>query len=152
MKLANSISIRVFSREGEDDAAIVETLKRLAPFDYEAEKIKFTTQNTTGFNETPMKIYTLLLEKERHTRKFIDLLLERISPEQKQLLLRQKESRLDEQLNFYIRLDKEKLLDGICQITDGGNCYHITISLAVFPAKRKVALKLIEQIIKNDTG
>ena len=148
MKLANSIGIRVFSKDGEDDEKIVEMLKQLVPFDYETEKIKLEIQNATGFNEMKIKIYTILLEKERHTRKFLELLIERLAKEQKELLLRQKESRLNGQLNFYLRLDKEKLLAGEYWITDFGNCYHITISIAAFPRKREVALHIIEKLLE----
>jgi hypothetical protein len=33
-------------------------------------------------------------------------------------------------------------------ITDSGNCFHLTLSIAVFPAKRESALALIDEIFK----
>ena len=147
MKIANSISIRVFSKEGEDDEKIAQTLKQLVPFDYEKEKIRFRTETATGFNESKIMIYAIFLEKERHTRKFLELLMGRLTKEQKELLSRQEESRLDESLNFYIRLDKERLMHDEYWITDDGNCYHITISLAAFPRKKEAALKIAEELL-----
>ena len=56
------------------------------------------------------------------------------------------EDRLDEECNFFIRLDKEKLMNGECWITDSGDCYHIKISVAAFPKKKERAKQVVEQI------
>lgn len=149
MRSANSIHIRVFSKEGEDEEKIAERIKLLAPFDFEKEKIKFRRETAISFNESKIKIFTLLLEKERHTTAFLKLLMSKLAQEQKELLLRQIETRLDTELNFFIRIDKEKLLnENRLWITDSGNCYHITISIAAFPRKREVALKVVDEILR----
>ncbi len=147
MKYANSVQIRVFAKEGEDAEKIMQGLKEIAPFDYGAEKIQFEIRAATGFNEARIKIYNIKLEKERHTKKFLENLIGKLSSEQKQLLLRQKESRLDNELDFFIRLDKEKLINNEYWITDSGNCYHTTISIAAFPRNREVALNIIEKML-----
>ncbi len=73
-----------------------------------------------------------------------------LSAEQKELLVRQAESRLDKDLYFYIRLDKSKLIEtGKYWITDDGNCYHIKIALAAFPRKRDVAVELLTSLLSN---
>lgn len=149
MRFANAIQIRVFSKDDEDEARIISGLKELVAFDYEKEKIKFSSQTAIGFNEAKIRIFTISLDKERHVRAFLGMLMQKLNDMQKELLLRQRESRLDDELDFYIRLDKDKLLnEHLCWITDSGNCYHIRISIAAFPRKREVALKIIEQIIK----
>ena len=150
MRLANSIQIRVFSKEYEDSDKILEGLKELVALDIEKEKIKLMSQTAIGFNEAKIKIFAVILEKERHMRAFLRHLIGKFTEDQKELLLRQKESRLDEELNFFIRLDREKFLkDRIFWITDSGNCYHITISIAAFPKKRDVALVVIEKMLED---
>ncbi len=148
MKFANSAHIRVFLKENEEAARISDGLKIVAPFDYEKEKIKFQQQTATGFNEAKIRIFSITLEKERHISTFLKQLFGKLTGEQKSMLSRQKESRLDEELNFYIRLDKDKMNDGEFWITDSGNCYHITISIAAFPRKREVALEAVEKMLK----
>ena len=86
--------------------------------------------------------------KQKHTSLFLKNLMKKLSQEQKDLLLRQLESRLDETLHFYIRLDKNKLLDNEYFITDSGNCFHIKIAIAAYPHKRDVAIEVMKYILK----
>jgi len=69
--------------------------------------------------------------------------------EQRELILRQAETRLDREFNFFIRFDKEKLVnENKYWITDSGNCFHIKMNIACFPRKREQALKIIQNIFK----
>ena len=146
MKLANSILFSVFINEGEDQQAIAEKLKSLVPLDLENEKIQINTQTAIGFNEKKIKILELQILKDRHINPTLELLNEKLGSAQKELLLRQKDSRLDANLNFFIRLDKPKLLNGEYWITDNGNCFHIKINIAAFPRNRDTTFSIIGQI------
>ncbi len=146
MKLVNSIKMSVFTKEEENEREIEEKLKQLIPLELEKEKIAVTKQTATGFNEKRIRIIEAMLTKDRHINAFLEKLKENLSEKQKELLIRQKESRLDDELNFFIRLDKEKLLNNEHWVTDSGNCYHIRINIAAFPKRREDALKMIEKI------
>ncbi len=147
MKLAHNIRISVFIKEGEDEKTTEETLKTLLPGNTEKEKITIKKTIATGFNEKKIIILETTLEKERHTRKFLENINQELSPEDKKLLTTQ-ENRLDENMHYYLRLDKEKLEEGIMRLTDKGNCYHIRISLAAYPKNKETAKKLIKEIFK----
>ncbi len=146
MKLANSIKISVFSKDGEDAQAIEKKLKQLIPFNLIDEKIAVQRQTAIGFNEKKIMLLEINLKRQRHTTAFLENLNNKLGQQQKDMLLRQKESRLDNDLNFFIRLDKEKLLNDEYWITDSGNCYHIKISIAAFPKRREYAIQIIEHI------
>lgn len=146
MKLANSIRISVFAKEDEDESRIEEGLKSVIPLDFEREKISVERKTSIGFNERKIRILGILLQKDRHINAFLEFLGGKLGERQKGLLLRQKESRLDSELYFFIRLDKEKLLNGEFFITDSGSCYHIRISIAAFPKSRLDALGVVERI------
>lgn len=150
MKFAHNVKISVFCKEYENETAIIHSLKSLFPFYLEKEKIKLNQQTATGFNETKIKIFDIILDKERHINKFLGFLKEKLSAEQKGLLIRQAESRLDEKLDFFIRFDKDKLIqENKLYITDSGNCFHIKISIAAFPSKREKALEAIKTLFGN---
>ena len=149
MKLANSIKISVFAKGEENEQEIEDKLKQLIPLDLEKEKIAVTKQTATGFNETRIRIIEAMLTKDRHINAFLEKLSENMSEKQKELLIRQKESRLDDELNFFIRLDKEKLLNNEYWVTDSGNCYHIRINIAAFPKRREYALEMIEKVVNK---
>jgi RNA-binding protein len=147
MKYAHNVDARVFCKEGEDEEKITSKIGELFPFDFEKEKIKINSQSAEVFEDKKIKIISVHIEKERHTTKFLDSFFGRLDKEQKKLLLSQLESRLDERLHLYIRLEKDRLLEGKYELTDSGNCFHIKITIAAYPHKRDVAREIIKVLL-----
>ena len=59
----------------------------------------------------------------------------------------QKESRLDDNLDFFLRFGKDEYIrNDKLMLTDSGNCFHIKISIDAFPKKREIALKIADKI------
>ena len=146
MKFAHSIAISAFAKPGEDHARIKAALLLLIPFDIEKEKIKFRESSAEGF-ESKIVIYEAVLEKERHTNKFIESLKEKLSADDLHRLAAQ-ENRVDNDCYFYLRLDKPKLLLGEYALTDSGDCFHVKMSIAAFPKKREAALSVVRKMLK----
>ncbi|PIN76050.1 hypothetical protein COV18_01350 [Candidatus Woesearchaeota archaeon CG10_big_fil_rev_8_21_14_0_10_37_12] len=147
MKLVHNITITVFVKPEEDKEEIKKRLIELIPFDLAEQKIKIEEQTAQGFNERKIKIYTVHLKKTTHTKQFLKNFLNLLNEEQKKLLIAQKESRLDEECNFFIRIEKEALAEKQkIQLTEGGNCYHIRLSVAAFPKTRENALKIVDNL------
>ena len=90
---------------------------------------------------------SLEVKKIKLLNKFLKQLFSKISNGDKKVLLDQLESRLDEGLHFYIRLNKDKFLVDKYELTDAGNCLHIKIAIAAYPNKREVAVEILKQII-----
>ena len=149
MKLAHQIKIKVFSYEknNEDEKLILDKFLQLFPFDLKDEKILLNRANASGFEDRKITIFDVTLEKEKHTNGFIENLVKNLDEEQKKLILEQVESRLDDNLSFFLRLDKsEYLKNNKLKLTDSGNCFHIMISVAAFPRKREIALNIVKGI------
>ncbi|AJF61264.1 TPA: hypothetical protein HA239_01285 [Candidatus Woesearchaeota archaeon] len=152
MKYAHNIEMRVFSKEGEDDEEkIIGKVHELFPFDFEKEKVEFKSKISYGFEDNKIKVITVFVKKERHTKKVLKNLMSRLSEDQKEMLLRQMDSRLDNGLHFYMRLDKEKLLNGEYRITDSGNCFWLKICIAAYPHKRETAEKIVRAMLKHQS-
>ncbi len=139
--LAHHIDITVFSKPEDNKEQILEGLKKLIQFD-----IKIEQRNAEGFNEREIKIYSVRIKKQRNINTFLEHFTAKLTEEQKELL--QNPKRIDNRYYFYIRLDKEKLLDDEIWITDSGECYHIKIRLAPFPKNRKRAEHIIKKIFQ----
>ncbi|MBA3063865.1 hypothetical protein FP803_00315 [Candidatus Woesearchaeota archaeon] len=145
--LAHNIRINVFCKPEDDIELMTKNLLSLIPFDIKEQKIELKKTNATGFNEKKITILEVYLEKESHTNLFLNNLAINLADEQKLLIKKQADSRLDNELNFFLRLDKSKLINkNKLWLTDKGDCYHIKIKIAAFPHKREVALKTIEKI------
>ncbi|MCP3686229.1 MAG: hypothetical protein GY861_26590 [bacterium] len=146
--LANNITISVFCKEDENIDEISKKLVSLFPFDLEKEKLELKRENAKGFNEKKIVILSILIKKERHTKQFLEKLKESLNDDQKDLIKKQAETRLDEELNFFLRFDKEKLMqENLLWITDSGNCFHFRMSVATFPKKREKAIAVINEIL-----
>ena len=147
MKVANSIKVKVFIKEGEDEEKVKQKLLSLVPFSIEESQLSKSL--ATGFNESKITIYEVLLEKDRHIRDFLDSLLAKLDNEVKERILQQAESRLDNEGNFFLRFKKDKYMnENELSLTDQGNCFHIKINIAAFPKKREKELEIIRNIFK----
>ncbi|MFQ5475390.1 MAG: RNA-binding domain-containing protein [Candidatus Nanoarchaeia archaeon] len=145
--LVHNVEIRVFTKKEKNEGNIENGLRSLVPFDISDEQIEIQKKSAKGFEDKDITILELSISKRRHVNAFLKLLLKRLGDEQKELILRQADSRLDDELYFFIRLDKDALLnDYVWRITDRGNCYHIRLAIAAFPAKRDIALKKVREL------
>ncbi|MBD3354775.1 hypothetical protein GF361_02210 [Candidatus Woesearchaeota archaeon] len=152
MKIAHSVKITAFAKEDEDEDRIKNKMKEMVPFDIEESKVKLKQKTAIGFNERKINIFEILLEKDKHISMFLDNLADRLSDEAKRLVLKQEESRLDENCNFFLRFSKEKLLEeNELWLTNQGNCFHIRINIAAFPKKKEKAMDIIRKLFKAES-
>lgn len=148
MKLVHQIKLSVFAKETEDETKIASKLKELIPFkDLEKEKIMVNVINASTFGDKVIKINEIILDKQKHVKGFLEYIIQKLDQEQRDLLNKQIESRLDDDNNFFFRLDKDKLMNDEYLLTDSGNCFHIKITIAAFPKTRENAINAIQQII-----
>lgn len=148
MKLANIISLRVFINPEENREKIREAFLNLLGWTEQElldEKIFFKETKAKGFSEKIIIIIEASLEKDRHCNEFLKKLSQNLSKEDKQLLIEQT-NRLDQELNFFLRLDKNSLLENKYVLTDSGECFHIKISVAAFPKRPDAAHKVVKMI------
>jgi RNA binding exosome subunit len=150
MKLLHNLLLTVYAKPEDDGKKVKENIRKFFPFDLKEEKIKINQKTATGFEERKIRIFTVELEKQRHLNKFIKHLREVLREDQKELLRKQKRSRIDQNNHFFIRFDKDKLItQDEFWITDAGNCYHLKLSIAAFPTSRENALKTIDDLFKK---
>lgn len=146
MKLAHYIRVRVIINPEDSEEKVMEGFLRLFPFDLKEEKIQISSKKAQGFNEKMLNIVEIELKKASHTTKFLNNLNKILNKEQKDLILNQLDSRIDDGNHLFLRLDKDRLLNDDCFITDYGNCFHITIAIAAFPVNKENAKKVVENI------
>lgn len=150
MKLANNVSIRVFIYPEENREGITQAFFSLLGYtqnELEDEGIEFRESTAKGFSNRNIILLSATLVKTRHCNKFLERLSSKLAAVDKQLITHQ-DNRLDEEYNFFIRLDKEKLLMEMFSVTDSGECFHVKINICAHPRKREVALENIRQIFK----
>lgn len=148
MKWVHRIVISTFAKPEDAVSDVEAAMRSLVPFNLEEAKVKLEVQKSEGFNHRTIKIFTIILLKESHTNDFLQFLLDNLADEQKRLLISQAESRLDENFDFFIRVDNDHWAnERKIWFTDTGNCFHIKLSLAVFPKRKATALALVEKLL-----
>ena len=146
MTLAHSAVISVFSKPEENHQEIKDALIRFVCLDLEKEKLKINEKKATSFEGLTIIILSITLDKAKHVQQFLEMLKEKISSEEKELLVKQYLTRVDDDLNFYLRLDKKALIANELKLTETGECFHIKIHLACYPAKVELGKEVVKQI------
>jgi len=147
MKYAHLVKVTVFSYVDENSDKIEDSLLKLFPFNLEENKIVLKKTGAAGFNEKKIIVFEVRLEKNNLINKFLENLNSNLDKNQKTIILLQKESRLDDELDFFLRFDKDLWInDEKLELTDTGKCFHIKMSIAAFPKKRENGLKIVKDM------
>ncbi len=147
MKLAHQIEITVFSYATDDFEKISGSFLELFPFNLQEEKIKMDVSSASGFNNKGIAVLKAKLQKESHTTKLLEKISCILDKAEKGKLLRQLETRLDDELNFFMRFGKDEWInDKKLILTDSGRCFHVKASIAAFPKKRENAIEIIKRL------
>jgi len=152
MRYIHNAKITIFLKPEEyiGSNELVEKTKKifhkLLPIDFTKEKLAINEEIVESFENRKIKIYSLDILKEAHTNLFVNTLKDLLGKESCKLLVMQKESRLDEELFFYLRINKGYILKDMVELTDGGDCVHIKMHIASFPKNKENALKVVNQI------
>ena len=150
MRLLNNAHLRVHIREDEDLEKIKKAFLSFFPFDLEKEKLQLKQTTAAGFEDKKIIILELHITKERQLNHFLKHLLNKLTTKQKEALLSQKEAILDDELHFVIRFEKQNLTENDeLVLTEKGDCFHLKLGIAAYPAKRQPALNAIEKIFKE---
>ena len=150
MKYAHLIKLTAFSYENENAQSVLEAFLRLFPFNLEDHKIVLKKTGALGFNESKIMIFEAELIKTNLIKQFLENLLAKLDKSQKELVLNQSESRLDKNLDFFLRFEKDSWINEKKLIlTDSGKCFHIKMSVAAFPKKREIALNAIKDLFNK---
>ena len=146
MKFAHLAKLTVFSYEHENIEQVLKAFLGFFPFGQE-NKVQLKKSSAEGFNYRKIAIFEAALTKTSSVNEFLENLLNNLSKEQKEQLSGEAESRLDKNLDFFIRFDKDEWIsDKKLELTDSGKCFHLKISVAAFPKKRENALKAVKEM------
>ena len=147
MKYAHLINLTVFSYENENNESILDSFLKFFPFNIEDNKVILKKTDAIGFNDTKIEVIEIILTKTNLINQFLKNLLDNLDKEQKNKILQQMESRLDKNLDLFLRFEKDTWInERKLVLTDSGKCFHLRISVAAFPKKREVALNVIKDL------
>lgn len=97
------------------------------------EQVKVMREDLEGGYGNPITFIHVSFTKNPNIEKVLKLLKERLLESDKELLLSEFPQRFDsKKSSFYIRLDKENLIQDIFKVTNSANVIKITLKLRAF--------------------
>lgn len=148
-KVVHNIKIRTFEKNPKKLNETKKIFNEILPVDFEKEKIDISHEKAEGFNQKTIHILTLQTSKRRHNHMLLNNIFNNMDQEGKKRVKKERKTRVDNEGNFYLRLDKKSLLNKKYEITEGGNCFHFTIKLAAYPMNKENILKSLDQLMKD---
>ena len=104
MKYAHLVNLTAFSHEGEDSESIRDAFLRFFPFSLEENKVILNKTAAEGFHGRKIAVFEAKLVKNSLISKFLENLVSSLDEGQNQEILKQIDSRLDENLDFFLNL------------------------------------------------
>jgi len=142
MKWANRVTITALSKD-EPELTKEAVIALVGENPVKISKVQ-------GFNEQMITKFEVIIKKASSINQFFKMFFSKLKKQQLEVLISQIESRLDERHNLFIRIDKEAWIEERkLFLTDSGDCFHIRISLAVFPSKSEIAAAKSKELLES---
>ena len=133
------IRVQTFCYATERQDLIEDTLKELLG------EIEFEEEISESEHGNTMMILETRVTKQRE---FTEL-FSKLSDEVLDFILEDIDNRVDEDDMFYIRLDKQKAVQGIYEIAHHGDVISIFGKVQAHPAKKEVAVKVLREFVEG---
>lgn len=141
--MIHNIRYRLFVYKGEDEKILTEGLKNILPT---AKPEKTIAEGMKGDNIT---ILSGNISKKSETKKFMKDLLS-IDEFEIKKLISELDKKMDKNGNLFLRLSKYDACEDNLKISDKGDTIHLKIKIAAYPAKKKIAMQLLNEFFNEN--
>ena len=133
------VRVRLFCYATEDEEKLTEVMNRIAG------DVGFEKEITEGHHGNPMIIISADISKKRET----ESLFKNLGAEMMEKIAEQLDDRIDDDCVFYLRLDKQKAVQGEYRIAHHGDVLSITAKVVAHPARKDVAVKGMRDFLNS---
>ena len=140
-KLVHTVQVNVFETNQNSLQSIKDLYHKMLPIDHSKEQVEIDYEQLQGFNQKIIHSLTLTTIKNRHNSLILNTIFTSLPTKSINKIIDQIETRVNHEGNLFLRLDKPSLLNNSYRLIDHGNCFHIKIKLAAFPANKDNYLK-----------
>ena len=112
-----------------------------------AKGVAFIQSRAQGFEERVLIVLNGHVTTKKGARSLLERIVAALDAQDRAFLLETIETRIDDDLTLYLRLDKHLFLNDIFKLTDTGSCYHFSFSLVTYPKNREQAVNAVREIL-----
>jgi len=139
--------VSTFAHATEDEQRVLSVLRTLLP-----EGVGVHRSKLEGHHGNPI----INLEAKVGQRKLLRVLWQRVLTKLRAGELKKLSKivpeRVDENCFFYLRFDKQLAHAGELVLTDSGDAIHFKLKVTAYPARRELAVNLLEKFIGVGSG
>lgn len=137
--MIRNIRFRVFVYKDENQEDLIEAIYNILP------EANVEVEEAEGLFEDKIIILSGIVKKKKHTKDFFN----KLSSLDNNKLIASLPNKIDDNGNLFLRFSKE---DAICErwnIVDSGDCIHLKVKIAAYPAKKEVAINKITDALSS---
>lgn len=139
-----SATVSAFVHATEEKSKVLNGLKVLLPEDVEVRQ-----KRAKGHHGNPIYVLSAMIRKRGLLHEFQRRLMAGLRAGEKEKLIWAAAERVGEDCCLYLRFDKQLAYKGELVLTEGGDAIHVRLKIAAYPAKREVAVKMLEEFISS---
>ena len=140
--MIHNIRYRLFVYKDEDEEELIGGLKNILP------TAKVESEIAEGMMEDKIIILSGIIDKKKETKEFLKNLLA-MDKEILSKLANDLEKKTDKNGNLFLRFSKTAALEEKWEICDSGDSIHLKIKIAAYPAKKEVAINLLNEALNE---
>jgi hypothetical protein len=139
VKKFHELSIETFVQATEDESRVMEAMENLIGREIEELQVF----DSEGVHRNPIKVLKTSFRREREIRGIISSWKEM---EFWKEAVEKADERMDENLVFHLRVDKQAAFGNEIKLWKKGESIHIRLKVASFPASREKGLEVIRML------
>lgn len=137
-----SAVVSTFAHATEAEKRVLDALKILLP-----EEIEVRRSRLKGHHGNPIVSFEARAGR-KETREFWQRILAKLRGGELEKIARVAPGRIDKTCHLHLRFDKQLAYVGELALTEGGDVIHLRLKIAAYPAKREVAVDLVEKFFQ----
>ncbi len=136
--------IRVHTHATEEESRVLYCLRNILPSSVEVVKA-----NTKGHHGNPISVFEARIDQRKVLKGVWQCIFSRLPSAELNRLIQTTPEKVDDNCFFYLRFDKPAANNGSLVLTDIGDAVRLMFKILSFPAKREVAVPLVEKFLEE---
>jgi RNA binding exosome subunit len=139
--------VSTFAHATEDEQRVLSVLRTLLP-----EGVEVYRSKLEGHHGNPIINLEAKVGQRKLLRELWQRVLTKLRADEMKKLSKIVPERVDENCFFYLRFDKQLAHAGELVFTDSGDAIHFKLKVTTYPARRELAVNLLEKFIGVGSG
>lgn len=139
-----SVEVRSFVHATEDLDKVKDVIKSIVP-----EDVEMSDSKAKGHHGDEITLLTTRINRNPYIREFWGRVMKMMPSGERAKLKEIAIDRIAEDCRLYLRFDKQKAVNGKLILIESGDAIHVRINITAYPAKRKIAVKEMQDFISS---